>query len=293
MTCTEANKIPCTHILTHHYNQTGEVRRNDVWFKAPNRNESRPSLKVNRTDNVWYDFGSGKGGRPVDLVCYLSGVSVAGALLVLSGIAPAPIDFFSFDEQNSATSSIEIKHLQPLQNKALIQYVESRNISAKVAGKYLEEAYYLTNEKNYFALAFKNDKGGFELRNKYFKGGSSPKAITTIPGVTKSVNLFEGFMDFLSAVEYFSSTHAKNHTIVLNSLSNINDRFLADLSKFIRINLYLDNDQAGQRAAQIISQLYPSTINHAEMIYQNYKDFNELLTNKNEDHVYKNAKSSM
>lgn len=280
MNCTEANKIPCTHILTHHYNQAGEVRRNDVWFKAPNREETKPSLKINRLENVWYDFGSGKGGRAIDLVCYLSGVSVAGALLILSGIAPAPVEYFSFDEQNSANSSIEIKHIQPLQNKALIQYVESRNISAKVAGKYLGEAYYRTNKKNYFALAFKNDKGGFELRNKYFKGGSSPKAITTIPGITNSVNLFEGFMDFLSALTYFNSPHAKNTSIILNSLNNINDRFLADLSKFTRINLYLDNDQAGQGASRRIIKLYPDSINQAETIFPNYKDFNGLLTSK-------------
>ncbi|WP_372773473.1 toprim domain-containing protein [Mangrovibacterium sp.] len=278
MNCNEANNIPCTHILTLHYNQSGEVRKHDIWFKSPNRNESQASLKIDRVKNVWYDFGSGKGGRPVDLVCYLSGVSVAGALLILSGFSPAPVESFSFDQP--VDPGIEIKHLQPLQNRALIQYLNSRKISATIAEKYLKEAYYRANDKNYFALAFKNDKGGFELRNKYFKGGSSPKAITTIPGVTKSVNLFEGWPDFLSALEYFRSLEAKNNTIVLNSLNNINEALLVDLQKYNRVNLYLDTDPAGKEAAQRIINAHPNTINQAEMIYPNYKDFNELLINK-------------
>lgn len=280
MTCNDANKIPCTHILSHHYNQSLEIRKNDIWSKAPNRNESKPSLKVNPIENIWYDFGTGKGGRPVDLVCYLSGVSVAGALLILSGIAPAPIESFSFDKPHVNTA-IKIKHIQPIQNKALIQYLESRKLSVKIAGKYVDEAYYRTNNKNYFAMAFKNDKGGYELRNKYFKGSSSPKAITTIPGITNSVNLFEGFLDYISALEYFKSPTSRNTTIVLNSLNNLDDELLKKLSNYTRINAYLDNDEAGKNAAQKIIRTYPGAINQAEIYYSKYKDFNELLIIKN------------
>lgn len=60
--------------------------------------------------------------------------------------------------------------------------------------------YYRIGGKPYFALAFKNDSGGYELRNPRFKGSTS-KDITHIrqkgePRDTCFV--FEGFMDFLS-----------------------------------------------------------------------------------------------
>ncbi|MGD9928879.1 MAG: toprim domain-containing protein [Mangrovibacterium sp.] len=281
MNCTEANKTPCTHIMTYHYNQAGEVKRNDVWFKAPNRNETTPSLKVNRIENIWYDYGSGKGGRPVDLVCYLSGVSVAGALLILSGIVPAPVESFSFDQQETVESgSIQIKHVQPLQNRALIQYMGERKISPSTARKFIQEAYYQVSTKQYFALAFMNDLGGYELRNKYFKGGSSPKAITTIPGNPKAVNVFEGFMDFISALEHYRTKQPENTTIVLNSLINLTDEVFKALTAFRKINLYLDNDQAGKSATEQIKSRFQNVIDHAAIIYPNYKDFNELLTSK-------------
>ncbi len=48
-------------------------------------------------------------------------------------------------------------------------------------------------------MGFKNNFGGFELRNKYFKGSSSPKEITLISNNSPDrLNVFEGFMDFLS-----------------------------------------------------------------------------------------------
>ena len=48
------------------------------------------------------------------------------------------------------------------------------------------------------AIGFKNDSGGYELRNPYFKGSSSPKDITTFNNGAKEATVFEGFIDFLS-----------------------------------------------------------------------------------------------
>ena len=80
MNCTTANKIPITHILRSIYQcNPDEVKGNEVKYKAPHRNERTASLCVNREMNVWKDFGSGRGGRAVDLVCELSGVSLSGA----------------------------------------------------------------------------------------------------------------------------------------------------------------------------------------------------------------------
>jgi len=63
--------------------------------------------------------------------------------------------------------------------------------------------YYTYNGKSYFALAFANESGGYELRNRYYKGCYGHKDISLIPGrntASKSVAVFEGFMDFLSAL---------------------------------------------------------------------------------------------
>ncbi len=112
--------------------------------------------------------------------------------------------------------------MQPLQNRALVQYLASRQISKAKAVNYVQEAYYQVNGKQYFALAFKNDKGGFELRNKYFKGSSSPKAITTIPGSRKAVSIFEGFIRYVDLLlEFYQVRKPAGTCIILNSVSNL------------------------------------------------------------------------
>lgn len=95
-----------------------------------------------------------------------------------------------------SATGLEITSIQPLRNRALVNYVESRCISKAVAARYLVEVHYQLNDKHYYAVGFKNDKGGFELRN--FKGGTSLKWFTSITtGQTGAVNVFEGVYDFL------------------------------------------------------------------------------------------------
>ena len=40
------------------------VRRsgNELWYRAPYRSERTPSFRVNVAKQLWYDFGTGKGG---------------------------------------------------------------------------------------------------------------------------------------------------------------------------------------------------------------------------------------
>ena len=53
-------------------------------------------------------------------------------------------------------------------------------------------------EKIYSAIGFKNNAGGYELRNEYFKGSSSPKCVTYLDNKADKISVFEGFFDFLS-----------------------------------------------------------------------------------------------
>lgn len=288
MNCNQANEINIVDYLSKLGIQPATTKGRNLWYCSPIRDEKTPSFKVDPEKNMFYDFGAGTNGRLVDLVCQLHMVSVTGALLILSGAAISP-RILSFPKQKEETfpePTLEIKHVQKLQNKALIQYIESRGIPEAIASRFVEEAYYAittpeTGEiKKYFALAFRNDKGGFELRNKYFKGGNSPKAITTIPGNLKKVNVFEGWIDFLSCIVYYRQPSPTNTTIVLNSVSYL--RQLNDLlPNFTHINLWLDNDQAGTKAANEIIGRFPEAINQAAKLYPNFKDMNEFLTSGN------------
>lgn len=288
MNCEQANtQIQIADFLAKSGIQPETTKGRNLVYLSPIRKEKTASFFVYPDQNRWHDFGAGTGGKLIDLVCQIHRVGIPGALLILSGVE-MPRQSFSFagqKEEKHRESSIEIKHLQPLQNRALIEYIESRKIPATLAAKYCQEAYYqVTNEgtgetKRYFALAFRNDRDGYELRNKYFKGGTSPKTITTIPGSLKKISLFEGWIDMLSALVYFGQPSPQATTIILNSLSHL--RQLYDiLPNFEQINLYLDNDPAGQRAAAEIIGRFPGAINQAAKIYPGHKDFNEFLASK-------------
>ena len=284
MNCTQANKMNISGFLMSAGINPDKSNGQSIWFCSPFRSEKTASLKVDRVKNVWYDYGTGTGGRLVDLVQKMFGVGVPGALLILSGATVQNTPSFISDQQKESTheSKAEIKHIQPLQTRALLQYLTSRNINPTLAAKYCKEAYYKTtaNDKQYFSVSFENNSSGHELRNKYFKGSTSPKDITTIPAANQTaVNVFEGFMDFLSALTYFKTDRANCTTIVLNGIGFI-EKLIEVLPNYEKINLFLDNDLAGRKATKFIQDKRPEAVNRSQMIYPECKDFNEFINAK-------------
>ena len=132
------------------------------------------------------------------------------------------------------------------------------------------------NGKNYFGIGFKNDSGGYEIRNKFAKICLGKKDISTIKNGSKSVKIFEGFFDFLSFknIEKYLEKEPSDY-IILNSVSMIY-KAQKSLEDYKNIELYFDNDEAGNRAVEILK----NELNNAEdgrVFYQNFKDLNEYL----------------
>lgn len=281
MNCTEAKKISIVGFLASQGIHPQSIKNGSAWYCSPLRQEAKPSFKVNQQKNIWFDYGAGVGGNLLELVMKINSTGISGALTILKNPELSKPGFSFFEQPDSYSGNIEIKHLQPLKNRALLQYIESRKITPAKAANYLQEAYYQVNGKRYFALAFENDRGGFELRNKYFKGSSSPKAPTTIPGTRKAVNIFEGFFNFLSALEYYSTLKPAGTCIILNSVSNFK-LIINTLEQYEQINLYLDNDDPGELAAETIKGTHPKVKDYSKIIYSDMNDFNQFLMKKNE-----------
>lgn len=295
MNCTQANQMSIAGFLMSKNIVPSKPSGNNFWYCSPLRHEQQPSFKVCRVKNVWFDYGTGTGGRLVDLVCRMYQTNVTGALLILSGMNIEPLDI-SFSEKKKDIDQepgIKIRHIQPLQNHALIQYLESRKINTNFASIYVNEAYYNTypeQKKTNFAVSFKNDHAGYELRNGFktdhspngFKGSSSPKDITTIQGKSNiAVNCFEGFMDFLSALTWYNTDQPAYDTIVLNGVGFV-EKFIDMMPKYTKINLYLDNDNAGKETAKTIQNLRSDAINRSMLLFPKSKDFNAFLISKNQ-----------
>lgn len=261
------------------------VQGNSLWYLSPLRTESEPSFKVNQSRNEWYDFGLGKGGNIVSLAMQLHGTdSVAYALNAISNAPNLKPLSFSFRQRESFDNFEDIT-VKPLGNVALLQFLAERRILASLAQQACQEVYYKHNGKPYFAIAFGNEQGGYELRNKYFKGCFAPKAVTAIDNGTTSCCLFEGFMDYLSYMVLKQrnnpapSIMKERDYFILNSTNNT-PKLLDRLSKYERIYCYLDNDESGMRTTIDIQQRYGAKVSDQSVHYRGYKDLNDYLCGK-------------
>jgi DNA primase len=256
------------------------TRNHNSWFNSPLRNESTPSFKVDIRTHLWYDFGLGEGGNALTFVSRFKCVDNRQAYQIVTQDCSVKRPNFSIDaRQNAAISPLKIlKASQSIDSLALIAYLRKRGIDYSRAQKcpQLHQIEYSVNDKVYFALGFINDKGGYEIRNAYWKGASSPKSITTIPGETKNLNVFEGFMDYLSALTYYQMNSSKHNSIVLNGVGQT-EKLLSILPQYHKVFLFIDNDDAGKKVVERVMQHHKRVSNISGELYSNFKDFNEYL----------------
>jgi len=250
----------------------------NYWYCSPLRSELTPSFKVNVERNQWYDFGTGDHGDIIDLVCALQHCSTAEAmrrLSALKGVRLAPsFSFGGITPLRSQAPSMELMSVQAVKHPKLLLYLTERGLQPSDASPFLSEIYYKVSEKCFFALGFPNDAGGWELRNPYFKGCFAPKAISTIKGTdSHKLQLFEGFMDFLSWRKLHPEV--QDDSIILNSL-NLLPKLIPSLHAYTMIESLLDNDEAGDRVTkQLIDAGLP--VKDIRACYAPYKDINEYL----------------
>ena len=148
------------------------------------------------------------------------------------------------------------------------------------------------SNKTYIAIGFKNNAGGYELRNEYFKGSSSPKYITFLDNSANKVTVFEGFFDFIS----YQTIHQNQQQdltnfLVLNSLSFF-ERSLLLMEKHQSIHLYLDQDEAGRKNTKLALKR-SAHFKDESKLYKGHKDLNDWLINFGKLNMQKNVRPSM
>ena len=267
-------QISITDYLQQQGYAPARVQGIHYWYYSPLRNERTPSFKVDTERNQWYDFGSGEHGDIIDLVCALHRCTTSEAIRLLSGAKQVAHQEFSFGgERKIYERKLEILSAQPLSNPNLLRYLAARAIPLTVANSYCSEVLFQNMKRTYYAIGFANDALGWEVRNMYFKGCVAPKAVTTIKRGADRLQIFEGFMDFLSWKTLNPSS--KSDAIVLNSLALL-PRIKEQMMGYREVESFLDNDDAGRKAFTVLKQMFPQVIDGAAR-YRVHKDLNEWL----------------
>ncbi|SJL30611.1 mobilizable transposon 2C excision protein [Porphyromonas gingivalis] len=279
MDARQMREIPIADFLNAMGIHPTKQKGNALWYSAPYRMERRPSFKVDINRNVWFDFGIGKGGDIFDLAGEFIGSKdflLRAAFIARNGAYPLPI--IEHPQRNEEKEPIfEDIWVRPLQDSKLLGYLRERGIFADTVITNCEEVRYRVHGKRYYAIGFRNEVGGLELRNRFFKGCIPPKDISLKRNGSDVCSVFEGFMDYLSAMQMGIIA---SDWLVLNSVSNV-EKALKVLGVYRRIECYLDNDDAGRRTLEKLRADFGEKVIDRSSLYADHKDLNEFLLSKN------------
>lgn len=163
--------------------------------------------------------------------------------------------------------------VRPLQDSKLLGYLRERGIFADTVITNCEEVRYRVHGKRYYAIGFRNNAGGLELRNRFFKGCIPPKDISLKRNGSEVCAVFEGFMDYLSAMQLGIIA---SDWLVLNSVSNV-EKTVKVLDCYRKIECYLDNDDAGRRTLERLRADFGEKVIDRSSLYADHKDLNDYL----------------
>lgn len=259
---------------------------NGYLYRAPWRTDTHPSLSVTGNGRGWHDLATGAHGSVIDLVMRcLNTNDVRRACEEIERQGPSSFSFSQpiiDDGEKKKSGGFGKFELVKLQSKGLFAYLYSRKVNIAIAKQFLQEAHYsfMDCDSYLYALAYKNDKGGYELRSSRYKGGTSPKGITThLDKENAPTVVFEGFFDMLSFATLCGGV--KHNYIVLNSI--VTKEAALEVLRTITNQIYLclDNDEGGESTTRWFLDALPS----AKDIRNRFapaKDVNEYLmaTNK-------------
>ena len=288
MNCNQFNTIPLEEVLQNLGHFPTRQNEKEAWFLNPFGRENHASFKLNKRLNIWYLFSEGIGGNNIDFMKRYLNASISEVLAWAENQ-----NFSCFQHQRIPNRKLEIldktydiTEVKNIQHPALFEYLRERRVENQT--EFLNEIHYRINDKNYFGIGFKNDSDGYEIRNAYSKICLGKKDISTIENGSNSMRVFEGFFDFLSFknVENYLGKEPSDY-IILNSVSMVN-KIKSNLGNYQNIELYFDNDEAGNRAVQMIKR-ETNTIEDCRVLYSNFKDLNDWLIH---DFLKKAAKNN-
>ena len=248
-------------------------------YLSPLREERTPSFKVDYVQNLWYDFGLGKGGDIFTLAGeFIGSGDFMEQVKFIAGTSNMQIA--EFDKPTyipkQTEPAFEGVEAVPLLRSPLTDYLAERSIPYVVASRYCCRLNYCVRGKRYFAVGFPNVAGGYEIRSRFFKGCVPPKDVSLVKAEGSPADVcsvFEGFMDFLSAATFGLE---KGECLVLNSVANV-EKAMRYLDGCGCIDCYLDHDAAGRRTLKTLKGHYGERVYDRSALYDGCKDLNEYL----------------
>jgi hypothetical protein len=257
-------------------------RGGKYYYYSPFRSDdSVPSFCVTPSKGIFKDFGGGtKAGDVIDLVRRISALKQKEMSHIDAITTLVNGNFNKFAYTPDDKEEISIKYKKHISNRRLIDYIQrERLLDISIVSRFCSEVgFSFGRDRVYTGLGIENKKGGYEIRNWWFKGGTSPKYYTEIG--EGQCFVFEGFLNFLSWLQYLGLDEADGKVIILNSIENWKYIKWQDEEGY----LFLDNDEPGDKTTAEILKLNPSLVDHRNM-YSGYNDMNDMIVQQKNNRV--------
>jgi DNA primase len=254
----------------------------DYWYLSPLREEKNASFKINRGKNRWYDHGEGAGGNLIDFGIRYYQCTLAEFLQKinddLSFQRPLVRQHVPQVNTEEKENKIIVVGEKPITSYTLIRYLHQRKISLAIAAQFCKEVTYELHGREFYGIGFKNNSGGFEIRNPDFKAGSSPKDFTTIENGAGQVHIFEGFMDFLSFKTIYQNQPENDSDFIILNGVHFFEKARPMMEQYNAIRLWLDRDNTGRKYTQYALSLDRRYRDESKR-YIRFEDLNDWLKN--------------
>jgi len=254
---------------------------NNYKYSSPLRSEKTPSFIVSKAENRWVDFGgSSRSGDIIDLAKLLWKTDYRETVIRLS-----KTDYPLFEKTVSSDpekKEYEVKEfIIEVKKGALLSYLKKRGIDPNKVKGLVGELHFKFDyhKKHLFSLAFKNDLGGYDLRNDMRllnKITLGPKHFTHIKRGYSTLTMFEGFIDFLSLE---SDRPLKSDILVLNSCSLV-PKSIPILKDYDKVYLMLDRDDGGNFATNMVQENSTTSTKDLRYLFEGFNDVNEWIVSK-------------
>lgn len=272
------------------YDEQPNGNRKRFRYFSPLKNESTASFDWYTDTNSFKCWATDHGGDSIKLVQLYRGFSFNEAVEYLINSKLSPY----IQPPTPEASAMEIKGIQLFlkpdktpYNIPLTNYLIQRGITNyQLVAQYIRYVQYgkPNGESTYYGIGFQNQSGGFDIRSggvppkKGFKGKIGKSDLTVVYGNTYcntgTINLFEGFMDFLSSVQLHGEP--KYDTIILNGVNNYENLLHLPFA-VADINYFGDADQAGDKLLERLKLSSKWRVKDYRHTYLGAKDLNEYL----------------
>lgn len=266
-------------------------------------------LYIDQMKNRWNCFSQGKGGGTIQLVMFLENKTWVEAVKTLLGNSYESniVKTNHKDVQSESKKEFLLPKKNSTFNHVIAYLIKTRFIDKDIVYNCIQNKTLYEDEKRNCVFVGYDEEGipryaGLRGTNtsRVFKGEveNSNKAFSfNIPGKTNKLYIFESPIELISYLTLFQKKSMydegfNHHMVSLGCLAPVAlDRYLEDNPNINEVNICLNNDKYGIKAANNIRQEYQDRY-RVNIEYPAVKDWNELLVqvNKINDGIQYNTK---